>query len=155
MSARTLFLGSYQQPGADGRTERVLAADLYDTLELVALVYGGIGGGAFFKGDASMSDPGAEPCCVHGLARLAPDVHAWLDREEIREALFSAGIGYSVNDHAVRRINYRKGEDETANVLTSRMPRVTFAEWCAELNVVRGPHTAAPAEDATWPEVAS
>lgn len=136
----------------------VLDADVYDTLELVALAYGGIGAGEWFKGDGMRNDDDAVPCCVHGMAMLAigytsefePASHAFV----LEEALGDAGIKYNNNDRAVRNINMRRGR-ATMSTPAFALARVPFAEWCAELNVVRGPHYMAPADDATWPEVAS
>lgn len=100
------------------KTTRVLPADVFDTLELSALAYGGIGAGAFFIYDG--------PCCIHGHAYEAEgngDVGISL-------ALRFAGIHPAVNDCAVNRINERKHKKCES--------RVSFAEWCEELGVVRG-----------------
>jgi hypothetical protein len=103
-------------------TRRQLPADVYDTLELAALANGGVGAGfAFHRHNPQM------PCCIHGLAEFAGDGNRTLNY-----ALSSVGIDGDTNDAGVEAINARKdpgGYTDTA---------VTFAEWCAELNVVRG-----------------
>lgn len=100
------------------KIKRVLPADVYDTLELSALAYDGIGAGRFCRDNT--------PCCVFGHAYRA--VAVGLD--VITDALRSAGIGINNNDEAVERINKRKNKPFDT--------RVSFAEWCAELGVVRG-----------------
>lgn len=100
----------------------VLPGDLYDGLQLSALAFGGIGCGRFY-------DKLGDPCCVFGMANFGPE----LNHPGAR--LFEAGITtcedsdtHRGNDTAVRAINIRKGANQGA--------RVTFEEWCAELNVV-------------------
>lgn len=104
----------------------VLAPDIYDTLELSALAFGGIGAGRFLKGEPApeYEAQGAAPVCAIGHA-IAAGVCArpWEFRSR-------TGFGALENDTAVYRINTRKGKTGEA--------RVTFEEWCAELNVVRG-----------------
>lgn len=103
---------------------RVLPADVYDTLELSAYAYGGVGG--FWMWDYRYA-----PCCILGHAVFAvppmkenPVVGA-LDRLH-----FSANL-IAANDRAVRSVNTRKGRKRPN-------ARVPFADWCAELGVVRG-----------------
>jgi hypothetical protein len=106
----------------DGVTRRVLPADVYDALELGALVFGGIGGG-------SLDDGYGQPLCAYGLAPVLGGKHTFDTFDPIEDALFEAGITTSENDHAVRAINGRLGRP--AN------DRVTFRRWCKRLNVVR------------------
>lgn len=99
---------------------RTLPADVYDFLELSALVYGGIGAGKF------TSDDGV-PHCVFG------HLHAegcGSDYDELYDGLSQAGIHISENDTAVRRANRRRG--------IQRDKRVPFSVWATELGVVRG-----------------
>lgn len=104
-------------------TKRVLPADVYDTLELSALAYGGIGAGRAFD------CPDGDPVCISGhIYFAAADLN---DEEEMRNALL---LGHEapidVNDPAVRRINRRRGAPLNA--------RVPFDLWRAELGVERG-----------------
>lgn len=102
-----------------------LQKDIFDTLDLVALVYGGVGAAADY-------DYGTEnkPCCIHGLAAEAEGV-PWPLPSEVETALVTAGIGRKKNDEAVRAINARKGANPHA--------RVDFiTEYCPELGIVRG-----------------
>lgn len=105
---------------------RVLPADVYDTLEFSALVFGGIGAGAVY--DYEVADQNI-PYCVLGHAIAATD-----DRraEQIMGPLRRAEIDVLQNDAAVEAVNARKG---------ARSPswaRISFSEWRAQLGVVRG-----------------
>lgn len=92
---------------------RVLPADVYDTLELSALAYGGIGG-------RDWTDRHDRPLCVMGHAiEAAPDFRS--EYTPFYKALVRANIHLATNDAAV----------------PSRR-RVSFREWCRRLNVVRG-----------------
>lgn len=73
----------------------MLPADVYDTLELSALAYGGIGGGFYFSHGI--------PCCPLGHARAA----GILWRE-----LFAADINECVNDHALGDAGQRVSFEE-------------------------------------------
>lgn len=108
-------------------TLRVLPPDVYDALELSALAYGGIG--AFTVGTEEKG-----PVCVLGhvrflagvpLASWTPSMNA--DYVALRNAV---PVGPYENDAAVARINRRRDKPESR--------RVSFADWCAELGVVRG-----------------
>ena len=119
---------------------RVLAPEVFDTLELTALAFGGIGRGEWFarKTDTEPGDDQNCPVCAHGIALFAEDVKVpqgstYSDRQTqsaISRALSDAGIGIFTNDDAVSRINDRLGRDGNA--------RVTFEQWATQLNVVRG-----------------
>jgi hypothetical protein len=102
------------------QTVRVLPADVYDTLEFSALVYGGIGRLYWHE----RGDVYAAPVCIRGHAITADPT------DEVRRVLDRAEIFCSDSDHAVGVINDRKGRDRSA--------RVAFQEWCAELGIVRG-----------------
>lgn len=105
--------------------ERVLPADVFDTLELTALAFDGVGRVADFDYYTG-ADPA--PCCIHGMAYEAePEGGA----VEIRRALYAAGIDRSTNDQAVADINFRKGQNVNQ--------RVDFlTEYVPHLNITRG-----------------
>ena len=109
------------------RDVRVLPPDEYDALELGAEMVGGIRQGLWWDHDGC-------PNCAHGIAAFVtnavqygtPEVHA----NPVSRALRQVGIGGLDSDWACEAINERKGRD--------LYTRVTFAEWCKELGVVRG-----------------
>ena len=100
-----------------------LPADIYDTLELAALVHGGVGRrrdfyrkyvGAYYK------DLLEKPCCIYGLAQ-------WACGESygaISDALLLAGIFRGDNDDHVRKL--------------SRGGKISFAAWRKSFNLIRG-----------------
>lgn len=113
---------------------RVLPADVYDTLEFSALVFGGIGAGPIYTN----SEGGPCPVCAHGHLQLARGIDGrtalddfMADRGPSR-ILVDAGIDGGESDVAVVRINTRKGHGTYCD------GRVSFKDWCAELGVVRG-----------------
>lgn len=100
---------------------RVLPADVYDTLEFSALVYGGIGGGW-------TTDRDGTPFCAIGHAdHVVPSV---CEDGPVVVALFGADVDGRMNDWAVAAINARRGRP--------LLGRVTFEEWAKELGIVRG-----------------
>jgi hypothetical protein len=121
----------------------VLEADVYDTLELSAYAFGGIGGDSYgtdtssADNNANSDDPdsavltfvnefaNAEPMCAVGHAAFTVLPGNWWQ-------LLPGGT-VTVNDHAVEAINARKGK-----VGDDRYDRVTFEEWVKELKIVRG-----------------
>lgn len=107
---------------------RELPFDVYDALDLVVLAFGGIGAGEYYEAtDGFDLDDPSRPVCAIGCARFAAGGEY---DSEIERALRGQAIHGMESDAAVRAINARKGAGWNA--------RVTFAEWCAELNVVRG-----------------
>lgn len=119
---------------------RVLPADVYDTLELTALAFGGIGlwrdfdylpDGAVlgYLPDGAVLPLGC-PVCVHGLAQFAEG-----SAVTVSAALMDAGIRRSDNDNAVVKIVRRR--DVGLSELSGD-ERVTFKQWAKELGVVRG-----------------
>lgn len=101
---------------------RTLPADVYDALELSALVYGGIGARYFWD----ESGPSRSPCCIYGHAHaLGDNVRA----DEIFDAFHATGVSTSASDNAVWVINDRRG---------TRNQRISFEDWCAEMGVRRG-----------------
>jgi hypothetical protein len=107
----------------------VLEADVYDTLELSAYAFGGIGADDYGT-DTDTSTPilalaNGAPMCAVGHAAFTALPGDWWN-------LLPGGT-ITRNDAAVEAINVRKGK-----VGDDRYDRVTFAEWAKELNIVRG-----------------
>jgi hypothetical protein len=129
----------------------VLPADIFDTLELSAYAFGGIGAGTYNDGEDDATDfvgeegellnfrrgydvefQGADapapkliaPVCAVGHAAFAaiPRSFDWFSMID--------GNTITANDDAVEAINARKGVELST--------KVTFEEWARELNVVRG-----------------
>lgn len=94
--------------------QRVLPADVYDTLEFSALAFGGIGAGLW-------SDNDGQPVCIQGHALVDGSVFSCVSR---------ARLSIVTNDTAVAQINKRRGREPEA--------RVTWKEYTRELNIVRG-----------------
>jgi hypothetical protein len=90
----------------------VLPADVYDTLEFSALVYGGIGSGTWREG--------GRPVCYVGHLACAGVIASEMFESE------PFGINEEMNDEAV------------AGAFGLVAPRIPFVEWCKRLNVVRG-----------------
>lgn len=118
-------------------TQRVLPAKVYDALQLSALMHGGIGAFKRVAGEPPMcldfSGPSREesvPVCYLG--------HLWHDGLAGFGDPTAHGIGIVENDAAVSRIMRRRGI-ELRTPDDGERNRVTFEDWCAELNVVRGP----------------
>lgn len=108
---------------------RLVAPDVFDALQLGALMAGGIKDGPFWDGSGC-------PNCVHGIAAYVTDAVEKYDstRAEVWDnpvsvCLRDLGIGGVESDGACQDINERKGRPLDA--------RVTFEEWCAELGIVR------------------
>jgi hypothetical protein len=100
--------------------------DVYDTLELVAEAYGGIGGGSYHDGDG--------PCCSLGIAAFASADH--LMSGPVSEELMRLCIFETENDAAVRRVTGVSGHIYGLDL--TRAGRIPFSDWCAALGVVRG-----------------
>lgn len=118
-----------------------LPAGAYDALKASSEKHGGIGAETFeAKKIASQSDSDeAVPYCIAGHAALidsgetTPDTSVPMPTLRALQEAFGLGRWpevFDVNDAAVHAINSRKGLHKTT--------RVTFDEWTAELNVVRG-----------------
>lgn len=107
--------------------KRVLAPVVFDTLKLVAGMFGGIGGGVWFSGGGVDC-----PVCAHGIAIFATDHSNAVDSSlnPISAALQAVGISTYANDDAVR--------DLRITGQASKNGRVSFARWAKALNVVRG-----------------
>lgn len=114
--------------------------DVYDTLELAAFAFGGVGCGKWFRYDSIKAEDDLNcPVCAHGLALFAEDIRFGTSfgysgiqaQSVISTELQRLGISILVNDNAVDAIRERKevvDDDE----------RVSFAAWTKQLNVVRG-----------------
>lgn len=110
--------------------KRTLPADVYDALELSALAFGGIGRGAYLDWDFDGDDAKAPRCILGHAAWLVDDLRVMSDGEVCSVLYEQLGNAESVNDTAVRSINWRRGRDGDR--------RVSFKAWCKELNVERG-----------------
>lgn len=97
---------------------RVLPAAVYDTLEIGALAFGGIGAGRWYdKRERPFDYP---PLCGLGYG------HYLGIEGEIRKA----GLTEELNDLCVVAVSSKK---------RARNGRIAFADWCQWLNVHRGP----------------
>lgn len=109
------------------KAKRVLPSDVYDTLELSALAFGGIGGGVWYEYEAER-DPRT------GLSKIVAPVcaigHWEFARGKYNRAMALHDITTDESDNAVVSINKRRRRDG--------YQRVTFERWCAELGVERG-----------------
>lgn len=108
--------------------QRVLPADIYDTLELSVLAFGGIGRSNWWdRGLVSPDDDEAIPCCLHGHAQASGIVP---EGTYVAASLQAIEVDIYDNDLAVTRINDRKKVD--------RDERVSWSDFTRELNIVRG-----------------
>lgn len=100
--------------------QRVMNARIYDVLEGAVAVGGGIGADYGWDGEND------KPLCIYGYTSML--------REElfmsIQRELGSLGILPLDSDQAVYAINKRNNPDNPR-------ARVSFQDWCSELNVVR------------------
>jgi hypothetical protein len=97
-------------------TPIVLPADVYDTLELSALAFGGIGCGQWFDPAIGLKD--YTPVCPIG--------HLVAARAIPREYGLTPWSAFGLNTLKNDSLELPPGE------------RIAFAEWCRRLNVVRG-----------------
>jgi hypothetical protein len=72
---------------------RTLPADVYDTLELAAEAFGGVGRDQMYTGRWSDKPESRLPCCAHGLANFAENKEFGGPGDCQANALFGAGIG--------------------------------------------------------------
>lgn len=118
--------------------QRVLPADVYDALELSALVHGGIGATVRF-----LPDNGA-PCCIVGHAQFLDGLNAdsgmdGCDRYVAGEvgAALETAFGESLyqvaltNDERLYRVAL------TNEAVLGIREVIPWEEWCKRLNVVR------------------
>lgn len=103
----------------------ILPADVFDTYEFLCEVFGGVGGGWYWAGPQ-------EPLCVSGFRYFLANENSFGQESWGRPYdLLEYGISSTENDEAVEAINRRKG---SPNIHA----RVSWAEYCEELNIVRG-----------------
>ena len=126
--------------------QRVMAADVYDALELSALIHGGIGTDCF---DVVGPDSESVPCCIMGHAMwLDGTLSTWLQGPagEVEHGVAKAfGVTlpntpsrfkaaaediYDANDCAVTTAI----ECNLAN----EQSKISWRQWCQRLSVVRG-----------------
>lgn len=115
------------------RREIRLPEDLYETLHFASLAFGGIGAYSDFEGRALHSGP----VCIHGMARVCQHMGDTIFRGASHDLVNVYQLTRSRNDDAVAAINRRKDLDLRT--------RVTWEEWCTELNVV--PVDSSPASE--------
>lgn len=95
-----------------------LPADIYDTLELAAEAFGGIGAYQMYN-DVTREDP-MDP---HGLLEFARGERAWQAQPELQ----AVGITTRIHDNTFMRM---RGQGYGR--------RIPFATWCRRLGVARG-----------------
>jgi hypothetical protein len=119
---------------SDAKPVRVLDADVYDALQLSAMIYGGIGC-PFDTGEFEYRCP----CCLVGhINFLCGDQK---EEDEIFARTSGLALTSFESDSAVEAVLVRKGVvGEKEEAWDKPYPRISFPEWCAELGVVRGPH---------------
>src|SRR5687768_6120190 len=116
-------------------TQVVLPPDVYDALKESAEKFGGIGAGRYW-------DDRAAPLCIRGHGMTVDGRHELQEDGRVTEAIWFATAGSRValmggiacpatwNDAIVGNVNHRKRRIYNA--------RISWAEFCAEGNVVRG-----------------
>lgn len=113
------------------RVERAWPRDVYDAMESLSAATGGIGAGRYFDGTEQpwqFARHEQKPCCIMGHAlELELDGRGDISVGTLQRVL---GVTTSESDAAVVTINRRKQVRGAA--------RVSFAEWAAEMNIVRG-----------------
>lgn len=115
---------------------RVVSADVYDAVELVALAFGGIGSGVWYADNNTDKNC---PVCINGIAHFlgltkASDVCIVGNRDLPRAVAAVGGIAYSENDLIVGDL-----KDRGIGRLDSNGEwRVPFAAYVKEAKLVRG-----------------
>ena len=125
------------------KQKRVMNANLYDSLEMCAMVYGGIETAVddkYHPNGKRLDKPG---CAVVGMGTwIAGEGHGdnvdhFLDeRDEINDLFADVSIGALQSDEAVRKI-IRQTNEWTIPAGREYI-RVPFEKWAKELGVVRG-----------------
>jgi hypothetical protein len=100
--------------------------DVFDALELSALVFGGVGGG-------SLRGYGEAPLCIIGLARFL-DGQPLLYEQNGGEVAAELNRAFSAS--CEWDVTVKSDRVGAKGVLP--YSRVPFATWCKRLNVVRG-----------------
>lgn len=107
---------------------RHLDPDVFDTLELADIAFGGIGAGVDTEYIIDHLGQCSAPWCAHGCVLNDEAIY----HETVgNDALIAVGISRTVNDDAVFAIRARLGLE----LIGTRVP---FAEWVKELEVMRG-----------------
>lgn len=136
--------------------KRTLPADVFDALELSALIYGGIGAGCLSltrtaEGDAT--EP--EPHCVIGHAmfldgyRIGRDMESVIapDESPVVDALVAAFPGLACDGeeyHDFITDVETENDNKVADILSRRddadvsFGRITWKQWCKTMRVTRG-----------------
>lgn len=129
---------------------KVLPADVYDTMELIAEECGGIGADrtCVFDNDkfwdekeASKGNGPRKPMCLIGFCEYAVNSPQWLpEYEEFARNFSLLGITYRENNKAIyNRLGLRHHAYETYLLEYEQDPRrISWQDWCEELGVVRG-----------------
>lgn len=131
-------------------TKKVMHPDVYDTIELMALMDDGIGAGKDFnEGFHGVYEPEYDkpvtnlcPVCVWGAAiqadgGLGTAESGYDANGPVAAELRRLGIYRSNNDGAVRETNYRKNPEGEGG-LDWANARISFDDWRTELHVERG-----------------
>lgn len=113
------------------RTTIILPADVYDALEFSALVYGGIGAGAYrdYASD-DYDNEAVAPRCILGHGAWITDA-GYVGNADVFPVLVAAGIDERFNDTLVHdALKAGKGNPRTM--------RISFGEYVALAGIVRG-----------------
>lgn len=127
---------------------KVLPADVYDTMELIAEKFGGIGADRthVYDNDKFLDEKAAskgkgpdKPLCLIGFCEYAVNSQQWLpEYEEFTRNFRLLGITYRENNRAVYN---RLGLPIYSTYLVEYEQdprRISWQDWCEELGVVRG-----------------
>lgn len=99
---------------------RVLPADVYDTLELSAFAFGGVGCGW-------STDEGDDPLCIIGHARHVDPGYEYCDEDnEFSVALMKAGVNMGSNDDTLLHAGVARYKE-----------RVSWERYCELMNIER------------------
>lgn len=99
-----------------------LQADVYDALQRSSETYGGIGGAQRFRND--------QPCCIIGHAQCLDGIDGGYDVYEARGRVLD-GL------RTAFRCSGRMVADKNDDVINLDEGRISFAQWCKRLHVVR------------------
>lgn len=121
------------------KTQIVLPADEFDALELAAMEFGGVAHGRWFRPWTEPTKLGYDadcPMCVNGLAIFAGlDPRVPADRPlSGYESSVPTHITVGQNDDAVEHL-IAKGR---YTVAADGVERVSWADYCEALNIIRG-----------------
>lgn len=117
---------------------KVLDKDVYDTMELIAEAYGGIGADrTHVKENGKFPDNGEPiiPMCLIGFCNFAIGYNKHKDLLDIFEDI---DIIYSDNNRAVYKVLGLPTEKIYSLEYAIDPRRISWQDWCKELDVVRG-----------------